>query len=261
VISTIAFGLLIISLIIQIIFLLRKSGLADPVSHFAILGASLLLFADIIVRSMKINFVALTNTFESLVFFSGAVALVLFIYRVRNREKTIPFILFGGTATAVILLAVASSPLLSREVKPPIPALQSYWLVLHVSFAFIGEAFFAFAFVAAIYYFFVHDEESLKKTDRIIYTSIAIGYPFFTAGAIIFGAVWAQYAWGRYWGWDPKETWSLITWLVYTGYLHTRLVKKWYGKMTAILSIVGFVFTMFTFFGVNYVLSGLHSYG
>jgi cytochrome c-type biogenesis protein CcsB len=260
-ISTIAFILLIISLIVQIIFLLRKSGSADPVSHLALLGASLLLFANIVVRSMRINFVALTNTFESLVFFSGAIALVLFIYRVRNKGKEIPFILFGGTVAAIILLAVASSPLLSKEVEPPIPALQSYWLVLHVSFAFIGEAFFALAFVAAIYYFFVHDEERLKKTDRIIYTSIAIGYPIFTAGAIIFGAVWAQYAWGRYWSWDPKEIWSLITWLVYTGYLHARLVKKWRWKMTAILSIVGFVFTMFTFFGVNYMLSGLHSYG
>lgn len=97
--------------------------------------------------------------------------------------------------------------------------------------------------------------------DRIVYTSIGIGYPIYTAGALIFGAVWAQYAWGSYWSWDPKETWALITWLVYTGYLHTRLVKKWRGNMTALLSIVGFAFTMFTFFGVNYLLSGLHSYG
>jgi ABC-type transport system involved in cytochrome c biogenesis permease subunit len=260
-ISTVAFILLILSLIIQIIFLLRKSGSADPVSHFALLASAILLFANIIVRSIKINFVALTNTFESLVFFSGAIALVLFIYRVRNKEKALPFMLFGGTITAIILLSIASSPILSKEILPPIPALQSYWLVLHVSFAFIGEAFFVFAFVAAIYYFFIHDEEKLKKTDRIIYRSIAIGYPFFTAGAIVFGAIWAQYAWGRYWSWDPKETWSLITWLIYTGYLHTRLVIKWRGKMTAILSIVGFVFTMFTFFGVNYILSGLHSYG
>ena len=99
-----------------------------------------------------------------------------------------------------------------------------------------------------------------KRIDKIIYTSIAIGYPIYTAGALIFGAIWAQYAWGSYWSWDPKETWALITWFIYTGYLHTRLIKKWRGKMTALLAIVGFVFTMFTFFGVNYLLSGLHSY-
>jgi cytochrome c-type biogenesis protein CcsB len=144
---------------------------------------------------------------------------------------------------------------------PPIPALQSYWLVLHVSFAFIGEAFFAFAFVAAIYYLIINDEEKKKKSDKIIYTSIGVGYPIYTAGALIFGAIWAQYAWGRYWSWDPKETWALITWFIYTGYLHTRLVKRWRGKITAILAIAGFVFTIFTFFGVNYLLSGLHSYG
>ncbi len=260
-ISTIAFILLILSLVIQIIFLMKKSGTPDPISHFSLLASSLLLFANTIVRSIKINFIALTNTFESLLFLSGAIALVLFIYRIKNREKAIPFMLFGGTITAIILLAIASSPILSKEILPPIPALQSYWLVLHVSFAFIGEAFFAFAFVAAIYYLIIRNEEKMKNTDRIIYTSIAIGYPIFTAGGLIFGAIWAQYAWGRYWSWDPKETWSLITWFIYTGYLHTRFVKKWRGKMTAILSIVGFVFTMFTFFGVNYLLSGLHSYG
>jgi cytochrome c-type biogenesis protein CcsB len=148
-----------------------------------------------------------------------------------------------------------------KEIMAPIPALQSYWLVLHVSFAFVGEAFFAFSFVAAIYFLLVKDEEKKKRLDRIVYTSIGIGYPIYTAGALIFGAVWAQYAWGSYWSWDPKETWALITWLVYTGYLHTRLVKKWRGNMTALLSIVGFAFTIFTFFGVNYLLSGLHSYG
>lgn len=259
--STIAFILLIISFIIQIAFLLRKEGRPDPVSHFILLASSLLLFANIIVRSIKINFVAVTNTFESLVFFSGAIAFVLFIYRIKNREKAIPFMLFGGTITAILLLAVASSPIAPKEIVPPIPALQSYWLVLHVSFAFIGEAFFAFAFVAAVFYLFIHDEDKMKKTDRIIYTSIAIGYPIYTAGALIFGAVWAQYAWGSYWSWDPKETWALITWFIYTGYLHTRLIKKWRGRMTAVLSIIGFVFTIFTFFGVNFLLSGLHSYG
>ncbi len=83
----------------------------------------------------------------------------------------------------------------------------------------------------------------------------------FTAGALIFGAIWAQHAWGSYWSWDPKETWALITWIIYTGYLHTRFVKKMRGKGSAVISIIGFVFTIFTFFGVNYLLSGLHSYG
>ncbi len=259
--STIAFICLIAALVIQIIFLLMKSKKSDPVSHFLLFGAALLLFSNIVERSVKINFVAITNTFESLVFFSGAIALVFFVYRVKSRERTLPFMMFGGTITAVILLAVTSSPLANKAIMPPIPALQSYWLVLHVSFAFIGEAFFAFSFVAAIYYLVNRDEEKRKKADRYIYTTIGIGYPIYTAGALIFGAIWAEYAWGRYWSWDPKETWALITWFIYTGYLHTRFVKKWRGKITAVLSIVGFVFTIFTYFGVNYLLAGLHSYG
>jgi ABC-type transport system involved in cytochrome c biogenesis permease subunit len=260
-ISTIAFGLLIAAVILQITFLFKNTGEPDPLSHFFLLTAGLLLFASITERSVKINFVAITNTYESLIFYSGAIAIVIFIYRLRNKRTALPLMVFGGTAAAVILLALTSSPVSGKEIMPPIPALQSYWLVLHVTFAFVGEAFFAFSFVASIYFLFAKDEEKKRRLDRIVYTSIGMGYPFYTAGALIFGAVWAQYAWGSYWSWDPKETWALITWLVYTGYLHTRLVKKWRGRMTAILSIIGFVFTIFTFFGVNYLLAGLHSYG
>ena len=93
-----------------------------------------------------------------------------------------------------------------------------------------------------------------------MYTSIAIGYPIFVAGAIIFGAIWAKTAWGNYWSWDPKETWALITALIYTVYLHTRIIKKMRGKISAVLSIIGFAFTLFTFLGVNYLIPGLHSY-
>ncbi len=97
--------------------------------------------------------------------------------------------------------------------------------------------------------------------DRLMATSIGIGYPIFTAGALVFGAIWAETAWGSWWSWDPKEIWALITWLIYTAYLHTRLVRKMRGRVSAVLVIVGFLATLFTFFGVNFLLSGLHSYG
>jgi cytochrome c-type biogenesis protein CcsB len=115
--------------------------------------------------------------------------------------------------------------------------------------------------VAAIVFLATRDEKRQAAADRIVYTTIGIGYPIFTVGALIFGAVWAETAWGRWWGWDPKETWALITWLVYTAYLHTRLIRRLRGRMSAVLAIVGFAFTVFTFFGVNFLLSGLHSYG
>jgi ABC-type transport system involved in cytochrome c biogenesis permease subunit len=259
-IATIAFALLILSAVIQVVYLLRRERKIDPVSHYILLGAAALLLAVTIDRSIRIRFVAVTNTFESLVFFSAVIAMVLFVYRVRAKHETIPFINFGGTVVAIALLAIASSPIAPKDVVPPIPALQSYWLVLHVTLSFIGEAFFVVAFVCAIYYLATRNAERRNSLDRLTYTTIAIGYPIFTAGALIFGAIWAQNAWGTYWSWDPKETWALITWLVYTAYLHTRFVKKFRGKVSAVLAIVGFAFTMFTFFGVNYLLSGLHSY-
>ena len=101
---------------------------------------------------------------------------------------------------------------------------------------------------------------SLDVLDELIYKPITIGFPFLTIG-IIAGAVWANEAWGTYWSWDPKETWSLITWFVYAVFLHARITKGWHGKRTAWLSIIGFVATIFTYFGVNFLLSGLHSYG
>ncbi len=259
-IATIAFGLLILAAGIQIVYLLRRERKTDGFSHYIHLAAAALLLAVTIDRSIRIRFVAVTNTFESLVFFAAMIALVLFIYRLRAKDKTIPFITFGATIVAVALLALASSPIAPKDILPPIPALQSYWLALHVTLSFIGESFFVVAFVCSIYYLVSKDEERKKNLDRLTYTTIAIGYPIFTAGALIFGAVWAQIAWGSYWSWDPKETWALITWLVYTAYLHTRFVKRFRGKVSAVLPIVGFVFTIFTFFGVNYLLAGLHSY-
>jgi len=169
-------------------------------------------------------------------------------------------IAFGATALSIVFLALASSPLAPSDIKPPVPALQSSWLVLHVSFTFIGEAFFAAGFVCAILQLAARDEERRRNFDRLAYTSIAIGYPIFTAGALVFGAVWAEKAWGIWWSWDPKETWALITWLTYTAYLHFRLVRKNTSRVMPVLVIVGFLIAMFTFFGVNFLLSGLHSY-
>jgi ABC-type transport system involved in cytochrome c biogenesis permease subunit len=185
-IATIAFGLLIVAAGIQIAYLLRRERKLDNFSHYLLLAAAALLLAVTIDRSIRIRFVAVTNTFESLVFFAAVIALVLFIYRLRAKDKTIPFITFGGTIVAVALLAVASSPIAPKDIAPPIPALQSYWLVLHVTLSFIGESFFVVACVCSIYYLASKDQERKVRLDRLTYTTIAIGYPIFTAGALIF---------------------------------------------------------------------------
>ncbi len=102
---------------------------------------------------------------------------------------------------------------------------------------------------------------SADTLDEITYKSIAMGFPIFTLGGLIFGAIWADQAWGKYWTWDPKETWSLITWFFYAFYLHSRLMRGWKGKKVAMVAVLGFVAVIFTYLGVNLLLSGLHSYG
>ncbi len=259
--ATIALILIAAAAVLQVVFLLRKSETSDPVSHFVLLVAAILLFATLVDRSIRISFPAVTNTYESLLFFSAVICVVLFVLRLTMRASVMPFILFGGTIVALALLMISSSPIAPSQIQPPIPALQSLWLVLHVTLAFIGEAFFTVSFVAAIYFLAAKNEARQAAADRVVYTSIGIGYPIFTAGALIFGAIWAEAAWGSWWSWDPKETWALITWLVYTAYLHTRLVRRLRGRVSALLAGIGFVFTVFTYFGVNFLLAGLHSYG
>jgi cytochrome c-type biogenesis protein CcsB len=97
--------------------------------------------------------------------------------------------------------------------------------------------------------------------DEITYKSIAIGFPLFTLGGLIFGAIWADQAWGVYWSWDPKETWSLITWFVYAFFLHARMMRGWKGHKISAVAVIGFISVMFTYLGVNLLLSGLHAYG
>ncbi|MFW6181646.1 MAG: cytochrome c biogenesis protein CcsA [Spirochaetota bacterium] len=258
--ATIAFVLLLASFSVQILFLFVQGKARDRFSHYLLLAVALLLFLTTGLRSAGIGFFAVTNTFESLLFFSGVIALILFVYKHKAGSAAIPFVYFGATVVCMTLLAVASSPNIPKEALPPIPALRSHWLVLHVSFSFVGEAFFALAFAASLYYLAAGDRDNKRRADRVAYTSIAIGYPVFTAGALIFGAVWAQYAWGRYWAWDPKETWALVTWVVYTAYLHVRFTARNREGAAAVLAVLGFCFTMFTFFGVNYLLPSLHSY-
>lgn len=257
---TLAFGLQLVLLIILAARLMRPSLKRDVLALPLLAASFLLLLAGFLFRSFHIRFAALTNTYEALTFFSLCIALVLVIYRLSKKNKLPESIFFGGIFVSVVFLALASSPMAPSDIRPPVPALQSYWLVLHVALSFVGEAFFVIAFVASLLFLTTRGPAKRKELDRITYTAIAIGYPVYTVGALIFGAIWASYAWGRFWSWDPKETWALVTALVYTAYLHGRFVFKKKGTVLAWISVAGFAFTLFTFFGVNFLLSGLHSY-
>jgi ABC-type transport system involved in cytochrome c biogenesis permease subunit len=256
-----ALGLAALSAAIQVVWLFRRDRTLDPVSHWLLAGTAVLLVAVLAVRSFAIGFPALTSTWESLAFYAAVVAALCFAYRLQRRLPVLPFVVFSATVVAVALLAIASSPLVPAEALPPIPALRSAWLLLHVSFSFVGEAFFVASFAASVLFLASRDPAKRAEYDRLTYTAVAIGYPIFLAGAMAFGAIWAKQAWGTWWSWDPKETWALVTCLVYTVYLHLRLVVKRRDAWPSIVSVAGFLCTVFTFFGVNYLLAGLHSYG
>jgi len=210
----------------------------------------------------------LSNLYESLVFFAWTLAVIYLFIERRYQNRTM-----GAFAAPLAFLALAYaslSPSISDRIQPLLPALKSNWLIAHVIACFIGYAAFAIACGISIMYIFKQRDTGETSSlldrlpdsgvlDELTHQLVMFGFLFLTAG-IITGAVWANSAWGRYWGWDPKETWSLITWFVYATLLHARLMRGWRGKRIAVISIAGFAAVMITYFGVNY-LPGLHSYG
>mgnify|MGYP001058513781 FL=1 len=228
-----------------------RGGLALAVAGLAAHTAALA------VRTAASGHAPFTNMYESLSFLSWAVVVALVVFGRGSRvPKLGPYLML----IVVALVALASSPLMPKGATPLVPALQSYWLWLHVSVTLLGEAFFAVAFVASLLYLGADSEEKRERFDALAYRAVAVGFPLFTLGGLVFGMVWAYRAWGRYWGWDPKEVWSLITWFVFALYLHTRIVMGWKGRRSAWIAIAGFLAALFTYFGVNYLLAGLHSY-
>ncbi len=209
----------------------------------------------------------LSNLYESLVFFSWMTILVYLFLEFRLKNRVIGVF---STPFASLAMAYASfSPNVHDEIQPLIPALKSNWLIAHVVTCFLGYSAFAIACGMGIMYLMKSKDHetgllsklpSQKNLDELMHQTIFFGFLWLSVG-IITGAVWANEAWGTYWSWDPKETWSLITWFVYAIALHARFVRGWMGKKIAYLSIIGFVSVIFTYFGVNFLLSGLHSYG
>ena len=217
---------------------------------------------------LGIGRIPVTNLYESLVFFAWSINLFYLMVEWKYKNRT-----FGAFVMPIAFGTMLFALTNESSIQPLVPALQSYWLHAHVITCFVGYAAFAVsAGVAVMYLMKARREErkvtggvvalfpSTKVLDDLVYKSIIWGFPFLTAG-IITGAAWANYAWGTYWSWDPKETWSLIVWLVYAAFLHARVTRGWHGRRAAILSIIGFLATIFCYLGVNLVLSGLHSYG
>lgn len=221
---------------------------------------------------LGIGHAPLTNMYESLVFFSWCTTLFYIFMEFRFKASVVGAFVMPFAVASMAYASFAKR--ISQQISPLIPALQSNWLIAHVITCFIGYG--AFAVAGGLGFMYLLKQSAVEKgkdrnsltgslpelkiIDDLTYKTIVFGFIWLSAG-IITGAIWANEAWGTYWSWDPKETWSIITWFVYASTLHARFTRGWSGSRVAWLAIIGFVSVFFTYFGVNFLLSGLHSYG
>lgn len=263
------------AMVLYVSYLAFRSEMLGKVASLSMLGGVVVETAAIGMRwyesyQMGIGRAPLTNLYESLAFFAWTFAVIYLVLERKFKIRTV-----GAFVAPFPFLIMAYASLNPNDIQPLVPALKSNWLISHVVTCFVGYAAFAVSFGVSFLYLFKAGSEkrsprsagsfwdflpSSAALDEIGYKTIAIGFPLLTIG-IVTGAFWANVAWGTYWSWDPKETWSLIVWLIYAAYLHARITRGWRGKRAAILSIVGFAATIFCYLGVNLILSGLHSYG
>lgn len=223
--------------------------------------------------SPDVGHIPVSNLYEVFILFAVITALLYLFYERRYQTRSL-----GGFVLLVISASVAfqlwyTFEKQAHEIQPLVPALQSYWMKIHVPANFVGYGAFAMAAMIGVAYLFKSWRQEINPKgllatslpdlsimDDLMYKAIALGFAFFTVATVL-GALWAAEAWGGYWSWDPKETWALIVWLNYAAWLHMRMTKGWNGKPMAWWAIIGLFVTLFAFIGVNMFLSGLHSYG
>jgi len=221
----------------------------------------------IVSRYMLVGHTPITSQHEAVIFFAWSTTWAYLSFRWRYSVKN-----FGTLVSILILSLLLISSISSRELTPLVPALQSWWLPVHASVSLIAYGFLSLAFCGGIMYllqerelkskrfgYFFSRFPSLDALDQLISHCLTAGFVFLTLG-IVTGSIWARQAWGTYWHWDPKETWSLITWFIYLVQIHQRHTVGWRGKRGAVMAIMGFAAVIFTLWGVTYLLGGVHSY-
>lgn len=256
-----------VATIAYMVYLVKPSELLGKSAHWILIAGCVAHCGTIGARFLIAGYTPITNLHEALSVFSLAIV-GLFLY-FEHRFKLHILGSFVVPVALVLMVVAMGFPSVIGDLNP---ALKSRWLAVHTIFAFAGYAAFTVSFGTSIMYLIQQRFLKQKKfgplyqklppldvLDDIGYRCLTLGFPLLTV-AIITGAIWAETAWGTYWSWDPKETWSLITWFVYAALLHGRLTTGWRGKNASILSIIGFCILLFTFLGVNLLLPSLHSY-
>ena len=263
----------VLALVLYWLGLLAKNNLLDDIASSFTSTAVLFGFTGLLVRwyesyliGLDIGHIPISNLYEVFILFCLITSLLYLFYEEKfNTKKLGAFVLIVINAAVGFILWYTFDRH-ADGVQPLVPALQSYWMKIHVPANFIGYGAFSIAAMVSIAYLLSAKKiltsylPKLAVLDDLIYKSIAIGFIFFTVATIL-GAIWAAEAWGGYWSWDPKETWALIVWLNYAAWLHYRIVKGLRGTVLAWWALIGLIITTFAFLGVNMFLSGLHSYG
>lgn len=254
------------SMIVAVTEIFRENRTTSRMMYALALTGFALHTANMGIRYFSGGYLPIASFHESAAFFSWCV-LLLFFYL----ERRFHLGLLGSFVIPIVFVLMLSASLLPRSIRPLPPILQSSWFGVHISLAFLGNA--AFAMACGIGMMYLLQEHYLKSKhlgglfkrlpnlqvlDDLNYRLISIGFPLLTL-AIVTGAVWGHSALGSFWRWDPKEVWSLITWLIYALVLHVRLNTGWRGRKVAILSVVGFLSVLFTFFGVNILMRNTHT--
>ncbi|WP_258359902.1 c-type cytochrome biogenesis protein CcsB [Moorella sulfitireducens (nom. illeg.)] len=261
--NLLAYIFLLAAVILSLISLWRPGRLISYMVQASLILSFAYLTLALVLRSIAAGRLPFANLYEFTLLFAWGILLFYLISR-----RVIKSDLLAALVAILVVIILSYSNTLSSGPGPLMPALQSVWLQFHVITAIIAYGAFGLSFCLAIIYIIkekgydspdVNNLPSLAKLDNLLHWSVAIGFPFMTL-VLITGAVWAEEVWGRWWGWDPKETWALITWLIYAAYLHARKTYGWRGKRSAIMAIVGFLAVLFTLFGVSLLLPGAHSY-
>ncbi|MCK5892051.1 MAG: c-type cytochrome biogenesis protein CcsB [Aeromicrobium sp.] len=245
-----------------------RSAVLSRVGVALTVVATGLLVAGVVTRALASQRVPWGNMYE---FGLTGVSIALVVYLVLVRITSVQWIAPLVTGFGLAILGLAWSAYVPAG--PLVPALHSYWLVIHVAAVMIAGALFLVGASASLLYLLKERAENrgavgpilrrvptIAAMDRLAYRTHAVGFVLWTFGALIAGPIWAHYAWGRYWGWDPKEVWAFVTWVVYAGYLHARATAGWKGRRAAVIALLGFATFLFSYYGVNIFVPGLHSY-
>ncbi len=250
-----------------VVFFVTQKSRIRRTARMIFFAAAVLHTLNIVFRYTEAGHTPITSQHETISFFAWSVAWCYLSFRWRYTVKN-----FGTFACTFVVLLMFLASLASREIMPLVPALQSWWLPIHAAISILADGFLALACIGGIMYLLQEREikrkrfgifysrlPSLEALDKLNHHCLSAGFPLLTLG-IITGSVWAKQAWGAYWHWDPKETWSLITWFLYAALVHQRFTVGWRGRRAAIMTIIAFLSVLFTLWGVTFLLEGVHTY-